>query len=95
MVDVSEVHIMLVLRERQVNMVKDRVNDMGFKVLNEGTKTMRVQGVEYISGESIQCETKGSVISTCKLEVLGAGNSMKQVNEFMDDCIIFIEGVIF
>ena len=62
---------MLVLRERKVNMVKDRVNDMGFNVLNEGTKTMRVQDVEYVSGESIQGKTQGSIVSTCKLEALG------------------------
>ena len=37
-------------------MVKDRVNVMGFNVLDEGTKTMRVQDIEYVSGESIQGE---------------------------------------
>ena len=38
---------------------------------------------------------KRSIVSTCELEVLGMGNSMKQMNEFMGDCIVFIEGVIF
>ena len=93
--DASKVCIALVLRERKVNMAKDRVNDMGFNVLDEGTKTIRVQDIEYMSEKSIQGETKGSVISTCELEALGTGNSMEQVNEFMGDCIIFIEGVIF
>ena len=86
---------MLVLRERKVNTVKDRVNDMGFNVLDEGNKTMRVQDIEYMSEESIQGEMKGSIISTCELEVLGMGNFMKQANEFMGDCIIFIKGVVF
>ena len=95
MVDASKVCIALVLRKRRVNMVKDRVNVMGFNVLDEGTKTMRVQDIEYMSGESMQGKMKGSVISTCKLEVLNMGNSMEQVNEFMGDCIVFIEGVIF
>ena len=91
----SKVCITLVLRERKVNTVKDRVNDTGFNVLNEGTKTMRVQDVEYMSGESVQGKTKGTIISTCELEALGTGNSMEQANEFMGDCIIFIEGDIF
>ena len=38
----SKVCIALVLRERKVNMMKDRINVMGFNVLDEGTKTMRV-----------------------------------------------------
>ena len=42
MVDMSKVCITLVLRERKVNMMKDRVNVMGFNVLDEDTKTMRV-----------------------------------------------------
>ena len=42
MVDTSKVHVALVLRERKVNTTKDRVNVMGFNVLNKGTKTMRV-----------------------------------------------------
>ena len=62
---------MLVLRERKVNMAKDRVNVMGFDVLNEGTKTMRVQDVEYVSGKSIQSKIQESIISTCELEALG------------------------
>ena len=68
---------------------------MGFNVLDEGTKTMRVQDVEYMSGEHVQGKTKGSIIYTCKLEALDTGNSMEQVNEFMGDCIVFIEGVVF
>ena len=86
---------MLVLRERKINMVKDRVNNMGFNVLDESIKTMRVQDIEHMSGESIQGKMKGSVVFTCKLEALDMGNSMEQANEFMGDCIIFIEGVIF
>ena len=71
MVDASKVCIALVLRERKVNMVKDRINVTGFNVLDEGIKAMRVQDVEYVSEESIQGKTQGSIVSTCKLEVLG------------------------
>ena len=91
----SEVHIALILRKRKVNTVKDRINEMGFNILNEGAKTMRVQDIEYVSGESVQGKMKESIISTCELEVLGMGNSMKQANEFMGDCIVFIEWVVF
>ena len=76
-------------------MVKDKVNDMEFNVLNESTKTMRMQDVEYVSGESVQGEMNRSIISTCELEVLGTGNSMEQANELMGDCIVFIKEVVF
>ena len=91
----SKVCIALVLRKRKVNMVKDKVNDMEFNVLNESTKTMRMQDVEYVSGESVQGEMNRSIISTCELEVLGTGNSMEQANELMGDCIVFIKEVVF
>ena len=71
MVNTSKVRVALVLRERKVNTAKDRVNVTGFNVLDEGTKTMRVQDVEYVSGESIQGKTQENVVSTCKLEALG------------------------
>ena len=93
--DASKVCIALVLREKKINMAKDRVNNTGFNVLDKGTKTIRVQDIEYMNEKSIQGEIKGSVIFTCELEALGTGNSMEQVNEFMGDCIIFIEGVVF
>ena len=95
MVDVSKVHITLVLRERKVYTAKYRVNVIGFNVLDESTKTMRVQDIEYVSEESIQGKMQESVISTYELEALGMQISMEQANEFMGDCIVFIEGVIF
>ena len=36
----SEVSVALVLRERKVNMVKDKINNTGFNVFDESTKTM-------------------------------------------------------
>ena len=86
---------MLVLRKRKVDMAKDRVNNMGFNVFNESTKTMRVQDVEYMSGEGAQGEMKGSIISTCELETLGTRDPMEQANEFMCDYIILKEEVVF
>ena len=38
---------------------------------------------------------KGSIISTCELETLGMRDPMEQANEFMCDCIILKEEVIF
>ena len=33
---------MLVLGKRKINMMKNRVDDMGFNVFNESSKTVRV-----------------------------------------------------
>ena len=44
---------MLVLRKRKVNMVKDRINNMGFNVFDESIKTVRIQDIEYVGGEGV------------------------------------------
>ena len=58
-------------------MVKDRVNNMGFNVFDESTKTMRMQGIEYVGGEDVQGKTKESIISTCELKILGIRDPME------------------
>ena len=56
---------------------------------------MGVENGEDMGGKSVEGETKRDVRIVGKLELLGAGDSMKKVDEFVSDGVVFKEEVIF
>ena len=95
LVDMFNIWIMLVLRKRKVNMVKDRINDLWFKIFYEGTESVGMKNRKDVSVKGIKGKMKGDVFIIGKLKVLGVRDTMEKLNEFMGDTVFFKEYIIF
>ena len=80
LVDIFNVCIMLVLWQRKVNMTKNGVNNVGFQVFDESTKSMGMENREDMGRKSIKGKMKRDIFIISELEVLDTRDFIEELD---------------